>query len=490
MQLNRLMDYVGDLCFSAKQIEQAEDRLDSLYESKCIAQREREVPGNSEYVESDAYLDNLIKEQEKILESNTIEKIFEKESLSEEEIEILYHFREDLSKIENDYVYILSCEDRDLANPTYEAVLFAKHIGSHPALKDIELTQELAKEICDASEYICKEYVYCNYDEDVVYRKSEIADVMDELLSICPNLKKVIENQKESLSTTLYLNEEYRAKLEAFTGRSIEGPDDFADVIWQMVDERLGILPVAKEMSVETELGEIVVREKVDTNYPGVMIDLRGERANDLFEAGMAALATIEFDPETKGIRMDVYQDGDSEERTDSITFENVLKDAVPVKDTVRLNIGHYIDNDFSPSRVTTFLVRIQDLEDYLEQSEDDRTGEEFYQTYDSDEAQVLYEYMSDDGKILDEEVTYCDAFEKDYADYIKRTQMFNPGMSAEQIATKENYYWNVYVNVAEPSLKKEKQRPLVEQIQDAKNVKQEKQNDAGKMAGRGNLER
>ena len=295
---------------------------------------------------------------------------------------------------------------------------------------------------------------------------------------------------KESISTTLYLNEEYRAKLEAFTGRSIEGPDDFADVIWQMVDERLGILPVAKEMSVETELGEIVVREKVDTNYPGVMIDLRGERANDLFEAGMAALATIEFDPETKGIRMDVYQDGDSEERTDSITFENVLKDAVPVKDTVRLNIGHYIDNDFSPSRVTTFLVRIQDLEDYLEQSEDDRTGEEFYQTYDSDEAQVLYEYMSDDGKILDEEVTYCDAFEKDYADYIKRTQMFNPGMSAEQIATKENYYWNVYVNVAEPSLKKEKQRPLVEQIQDAKNVKQEKQNDAGKMAGRGNLER
>lgn len=132
---------------------------------------------------------------------------------------------------------------------------------------------------------------------------------------------------KESISTTLYLNEEYRAKLEAFTGRSIEGPDDFADVIWQMVDERLGILPVAKEMSVEMALGEIIVREKVDTNYPGVMIDLRGERVNDLFEAGMAALATIEFDPETKGIRMDVYQDGESEERTDSIIFESILKD-------------------------------------------------------------------------------------------------------------------------------------------------------------------
>ena len=132
---------------------------------------------------------------------------------------------------------------------------------------------------------------------------------------------------KESLSTTLYLNEEYRAKLEAFTGRSIEGPDDFADMIWQMVDERLGILPAAKEMAVETELGEIVVREKSDTNYPGVMIDLRGERVNDLFEAGMAALATIEFDPETKGIRMDVYQDGESEERTDSIIFESILKD-------------------------------------------------------------------------------------------------------------------------------------------------------------------
>lgn len=199
MKLNKLMDYVGHLGFSAKQIEQAENRLDSLYLDKGIAQRESEVPGNSEYVESDTYFDNLIKEQEKILESNTIEKIFEKESLSEEEIEILYHFREDLSKIENDYVYILSCEDRDLANPTYEAVLFAKHIGSHPALKDVDLTKELAKEICDAGEYICKEYVYCNYDEDVVYRKNEIADVMDELLSICPNLKKVIENQKVCL---------------------------------------------------------------------------------------------------------------------------------------------------------------------------------------------------------------------------------------------------------------------------------------------------
>ncbi|MDO4452810.1 MAG: hypothetical protein E6686_10110 [Lachnospiraceae bacterium] len=196
MKLNSLMNYVSELDLSAKRVEQAERILTGLYEDKGVTQREREVPGNSEYAKSDDYYDKKIEEQEKILENNTVEKIFEKESLSKEEIEILYNFRENLSKIENDFVYVLSCEDRDLVNPAYEAVLFTKHIGSHPVFEDVELTKEIAKEICDAGEYICREHVYCNFDEDVVFRTNEIADVMDELLSICPSLKKVTVNQK------------------------------------------------------------------------------------------------------------------------------------------------------------------------------------------------------------------------------------------------------------------------------------------------------
>lgn len=30
--------------------------------------------------------------------------------------------------------------------------------------------------------------------------------------------------------------------------------------------------------------------------------------------------------------------------------------------------------------------------------------------------------------------------------DFITRTQMFNPDMAADQIATKGNYYWTAYV--------------------------------------------
>ena len=39
----------------------------------------------------------------------------------------------------------------------------------------------------------------------------------------------------------------------------------------------------------------------------------------------------------------------------------------------------------------------------------------------------VIYEYASDDGRILSEEITYCDDFNEQYEDFVRRTQMFNP---------------------------------------------------------------
>ena len=114
---------------------------------------------------------------------------------------------------------------------------------------------------------------------------------------------------------------------------------------------------------------------------------------------------------------------------------------------TVELLLNHYIGDDFNPSRQVKFIITEDCLKDYLKEAEDERTVKEFLSTYDSDESDVVYNYAADDGKILSEEIAYCDAFEKDYKDFIMRTQMFNSDMTADQIATKENYYWTVYAN-------------------------------------------
>lgn len=112
---------------------------------------------------------------------------------------------------------------------------------------------------------------------------------------------------------------------------------------------------------------------------------------------------------------------------------------------TVELLINHYISDAYNPSRQTVFIIAEKCLQDYLLETEDNRTVKEFLDTYDSDESEVVYEYASDDGRILSEEITYCDDFIKQYDNFIARTQMFNPDMAADQIATKENYYWTVY---------------------------------------------
>lgn len=68
-----------------------------------------------------------------------------------------------------------------------------------------------------------------------------------------------------------------------------------------------------------------------------------------------------------------------------------------------------------------------------------------FLETYDSDESSVIYDYATNDGRILSEEISYCDDFMDRYEDFIRRTRMFNPDMSAEQISSKEDYYCTVY---------------------------------------------
>lgn len=112
---------------------------------------------------------------------------------------------------------------------------------------------------------------------------------------------------------------------------------------------------------------------------------------------------------------------------------------------TVELVLNHYIDNNSSPSRQVTFVIPKNYLEEYLQETEDDRTIEEFLDSYDSDEADVVYAYAADDGRILSSEVTYCEDFEEKYKDFINRMQIKYSDKTTEQIATKENYYWSIY---------------------------------------------
>ena len=84
-------------------------------------------------------------------------------------------------------------------------------------------------------------------------------------------------------------------------------------------------------------------------------------------------------------------------------------------------------------------------MADYLRETEDDRSIRQFLDTYDSDESSVIYDYATNDGRILSEEITYCDDFEEKYKYFICGTQMFDPDISANEIASREDYYWNVY---------------------------------------------
>lgn len=117
------------------------------------------------------------------------------------------------------------------------------------------------------------------------------------------------------------------------------------------------------------------------------------------------------------------------------------------MENTVKLVMEHYIGYNIHPSRQVTFVITRECIQDYLSETEDDRTVSDFMETYDNDEAEVIYGYAADDGRILSDEITYCDDFIEKYNDYISRTQMSHPDMSAEQIATKENYYWTVYAH-------------------------------------------
>jgi len=74
-------------------------------------------------------------------------------------------------------------------------------------------------------------------------------------------------------------------------------------------------------VSVSIPIGNIIVRVKTDSNYPGIYVDLKGENIRDGYEENTVNLAVIEYDMENKKMQTVVY--GDSLRDDPSVVIEH-----------------------------------------------------------------------------------------------------------------------------------------------------------------------
>ena len=72
---------------------------------------------------------------------------------------------------------------------------------------------------------------------------------------------------------------------------------------------------------------------------------------------------------------------------------------------TVKLEISNYRLFESDELSYVIFIITEQSLNDYLDFADDSRTSEEFMKTYTNGEAMVIYEYATDDGMILYEDI-------------------------------------------------------------------------------------
>lgn len=133
--------------------------------------------------------------------------------------------------------------------------------------------------------------------------------------------------------------------------------------------------------------------------------------------------------------------------RDQGYIVEECVKAETSSSNTVELLINDYIGDNYTFSRQTKFVISQECLQDYLTATEDGRNVTEFLDTYDSDESETVYNFAVDDGRVLSEDITYCNDFMDKYNAYRKQAIVSN--LSDEEISklmTKEDFYWNVYV--------------------------------------------
>lgn len=125
------------------------------------------------------------------------------------------------------------------------------------------------------------------------------------------------------------------------------------------------------------------------------------------------------------------------------VNFASASKETV-----VRLSFKEYIGDDDTQTRKIFFDITESDLNQCLgidKNSIVDINVAKFLENAEDEDIAYIYSEMSSTSRIMNEHVEYSDDFEKAYADYIHRTQMFNPDMEAKAIASKEDYYDKVY---------------------------------------------
>lgn len=128
--------------------------------------------------------------------------------------------------------------------------------------------------------------------------------------------------------------------------------------------------------------------------------------------------------------------------------FLNFASASKEKENVVRLSFKEYIGNDDTQTRKIFFDIAENDLKQCLgidKNSIVDINVAKFLENAEDEDIAYIYSEMSSTSRIMNEHIVYSDDFEKAYADYIHRIQMFNPDMEAKAIASKEDYYDKVY---------------------------------------------
>lgn len=108
----------------------------------------------------------------------------------------------------------------------------------------------------------------------------------------------------------------------------------------------------------------------------------------------------------------------------------------------VELLINHYAGNSADPTRQLRFTILESYLKKILRSIGDGRNVGDFLKTYDSMEAGIVYNCACEDNKIIARKVTYSDAFEMDYNNYVCSKLKES---DSTPLFSKSSYYWNIY---------------------------------------------
>ena len=157
------------------------------------------------------------------------------------------------------------------------------------------------------------------------YQYSSNDDVVELMFhDMLVNISDGYENLSGKMLEAFHLAYPEKKEIEQITAADISNLQPLNELSVSM--EMKAATSKENNISVETPLGDIVVQVKTDSEYPGVFIDLKGDKVNDTFEVGTVMLSTVEYDPLKKAVQTVVYGDAQIDAPTHIVAHENVEK--------------------------------------------------------------------------------------------------------------------------------------------------------------------